>query len=107
MLELYQHPEAGKFILGEEFTDLHERGPVDIVYIEKSNEEDKAIFLFDTPPSLDATTISQLVKEIAPQERAVVEGFASRGTDVTSSFVVRLQDSYIQLVSVNRKDYDW
>ncbi len=107
LLDFYQHPQAGKFILGEEFADLHEQSPVDISYIEEIDESEKAVFLFDTPPSLDAPTISRLLKELAPDKKAVVEEFESRGTEVTSAFVVRLQNSYIQLVSVERKDYDW
>ena len=107
LLDLYQHPQAAKFILGEEFADIHERSPVDISYIEEADESEKAVFLFDTPPSLDAQTISKLLKEIAPKERAVVEEFQSRGTDVTTAFVVRTPNSYIHLVSVGRKDYDW
>ena len=107
LLELYQHPLAGPFSLAEEFADIHERSPVEIAYIEENGEQDKVVFLFDKPPTIDAQTITKLVNQIAPNERAVVEPFPSRGADVTSAFVVRLQDSYIQIVTVDRKDYDW
>lgn len=105
--ELYQHPQVGKFILGEEFADIHEQSPVDISYLEETDESEKVVFLFDAPPVLDAETISQLLEGIAPDEQAVVEEFQSRGTDVTSVFVVRLQNSYIQLVSGDRYNDDW
>jgi hypothetical protein len=102
--DLYQHPQTSEFILGEEFGDFREQIPVELSYI---NDRDKAVFLFDKTPVLDANAISQILKEIAPDERAVVETFNSMGANVRSAFVVRLRDYYIQLVTVDRKDYDW
>ena len=102
--DLYQHPQSGAFVLGEKFTDVHERNPVEISYI---NDGDKAVFLFDRTPLLEANVISQILKEIAPDERVVVETFQSMGANVKSAFVVRLRDYYIQLVTIDSKDYDW
>jgi len=102
--DLYQHPQTSEFILGEEFGDFREQIPVELSYI---NDLDKAVFLFDKTPVLEANAISQILKEITPDERAVVETFNSMGANVRSAFVVRLRDYYIQLVTIDSKDYDW
>ena len=102
--ELYSHPQAAAFILQKQFSDLHDRCPVDMPYL---RTEDRAVFLFTKPPSLDAQTVATLIKELAPDEQPVVEEYQSAHSSATSALVIRLSNSVIQLVAVDGHGGDW
>jgi tetratricopeptide (TPR) repeat protein len=102
--EMYTDPQATGFILQEQFADLHERCPVRIPYLRAN---DRVVFLFEQPPSLDIPTLTQLIKEFAPGEQPIIEEYQSAHSGATSAVVVRLSDTIIQIVAVSGHSDDW